>query len=64
MDISKIVCNNCKIKNKSNAYNNGFYRCNIFKINLCPLCKLNHNNNHKIINYDNKNYIYEIHYMN
>jgi len=61
IDISKIVCNNCKIKNKSNTYNNEFYRCNICKINLCPLCKSNHNKDHKIINYDNKIYICEIH---
>jgi len=63
VDISKIICNNCKIKNKSNTYNNEIYRCNICKINLCPLCKSSHNNNHKIINYDNKNYICEIHNM-
>ena len=61
IDISKIICDNCKIKNKSNTYNNEFYRCNICKINLCPLCKSKHSNNHKIINYDNKNYICEIH---
>ena len=61
IDISKIICDNCKINNKSNTYNNEFYRCNICKINLCPLCKSKHNINHKIINYDNKNYICEIH---
>ena len=61
IDISKVVCNKCNIKNKSNTYNNEFYRCNICKINLCPLCKSNHNNNHKIINYDYKNYICEMH---
>ena len=58
IDISKIKCDNCKIKNKSNTYNNEFYRCNICKMNICPLCKSNHNNNH---NYDNKNYICELH---
>ena len=26
-------------------------------MNLCPLCKLNHEKTHKIINYDLKNYI-------
>ena len=29
IDISKIVCNICKIKNKGNTYNNEFYRCNV-----------------------------------
>ena len=64
IDISKIICDKCKIKNKSNTYKNKFYRCNICKMNLCPLCKSNHKNNHKIINYNNKNYICEIHNMN
>ena len=59
IDISKIKCDKCKIKNKSNTYKNEFYRCNICKISICPLCKSNHNNNHEIINYDNKNYICE-----
>jgi len=60
IDISKKICNKCKINNKSNTYNNKFYRCNIWKINICPLWKSNHNN-HKTINYNNKNYICEIH---
>ena len=49
IDISKIICGKCKIKNKSNTYNNEFYRCNICKINLCPLCKSNHNHKVKIM---------------
>ena len=48
-------------KNKNETYNNQFYRCNICKINICPICKLNHNKNHNIIDYDNKNYICEKH---
>ena len=44
IDISKIICDICKVKNKSQTYNNEFYRCNICKINICPLCKSNHNN--------------------
>jgi len=63
IDISKIICDNCKNKNKSNTYNNEFHRCNNCKLNLCPLCKSNHNKAHTIINYDNKNYICEIHNM-
>jgi len=64
IDISKIICDNCKINNKSNTYNNAFYRCNTWKKNICPLCKSNHNKdnkNHTIINYDDKNYICENH---
>jgi len=61
IDISKIEYNNCKINNKSNTYNNLFYRCNPCKVNICPLFKSKHNKDHKIINYDNKNYKCEIH---
>ena len=66
IDISKIKC---EIKdddyNKGNTFENTFYRCNTCKKNLCPICKSNHNKGdylgHKIINYENKNYICEIH---
>jgi len=64
IDISKIICDYCKIKNKNNVYNYEFYRCNKCKMNICPLCKSNHNKDHKIINYDNKNYICEVHNIN
>jgi len=64
IDISKIICDNCKIKNKSNTYNNEFYKCNICKTNLSPLCKSNNNKEHKIINYDNKNNICKMHNIN
>ena len=33
------------------------YRCNICKINMCPLCKIKHDKNHNIINYELKDYI-------
>ena len=33
------------------------YICNKCNMNLCPLCKSNHDKNHKIINYDDKYYI-------
>jgi len=32
--------------NKSKTYNNEYYMCNIFQINICPLCKLKHDKNH------------------
>ena len=59
IDISKIICNDCKINNKSNIYNNIIYKClkNCNNKNLCPVCKLKHNKDHKIINDDDKNYI-------
>ena len=64
IDISKIVCGLCKIKNKSNIYKNEFYRCNTCKINLCPLCKSIHNKSHKIIDYDQKNSLCDKHNEN
>ena len=61
IDLSKIICNECNENNKSNTYNNEFYICNTCNKNICPLCKLNHNKNHIIINYDDKNYICKKH---
>ena len=63
IDISKIICNKCKTNNKSNTFHNEFYRCNKCKFNLCPLCNSHHDKNHNTINFDNKNYICEIHNM-
>ena len=56
LNISKIICNKCNINSKSNTYKNVFFRCYSCNMDLCPLCKDNHNNEHKIINYDDKNY--------
>ena len=57
IDISQIKCEICKIKNKSNTYNNEMHKCITCDKNLCPLCKSTHDKNHKIINYDNINNI-------
>ena len=57
IDISKIICDNCKKKKKkkkNNAFQKEFYRCNFCKINLCRFCKSNHYKSHKIVNYNNK----------
>ena len=61
IDESLIKCDQCKTKNKSNTYNNEMYICNKCNMNLCPLCKSNHDKNHKIINYEQKYYICNIH---
>ena len=60
-DISKIFCGICKMINKSNTFNNIFYRCISCKINLCPICRTKHDNSHNIINYDQKGFICENH---
>ena len=57
IDISKIICGNCKEKNKANTFQNVFYRCLTCNINICPLCKSIHDEEHVIINYENINYI-------
>ena len=56
IDISKIECNFCKT-NKYNTYNNEMYFCNTCNFTICPLCRVKHNKEHYIINYDSKNYI-------
>ena len=61
INISKIICDNCKVKNKGNVNNNEFFRCINCKSNLCPLCRSVHNMSHSIINYDYKNCICEVH---
>ena len=53
--LSKIECDKCK--NIYNKYNNEFYICYSCNIILCSSCKINHNNSHNIINYNDKNYI-------
>ena len=60
IDFSKIICGLCN-SNKNETFHNQFYRCNTCKINICPLCKSNHDKKHNIIDYDSKNYICENH---
>ena len=61
IDQSKIICDKCKSKNKSETHNNIFFICLTCKINLCPICCTSHDKTHKKINYDHKNYICEKH---
>ena len=64
IDLSKIICNDCKIKNMGNTHDNIFYKCLICKISLCPLCFSKHNKEHKRINYNEINNLCDIHYDN
>ena len=59
-DMSKIICQECNIKNKKEIAYNEFYKCLQCNYYLCPLCKTNHNKRHHIINID-KNYTCSIH---
>ena len=58
----KIICQICKNTNKNDTYENKFYRCLSCKVNLCPLCKSSHEKKHNIIDYDQKNFICDLHY--
>ena len=64
IDISKILCEVCKHSNKSETYNNMFFRCITCKINLCPLCRSKHDKSHYLINYEDKSYMCELHNQN
>ena len=61
IDESKIICQVCGQKNKSNTYNKLMFLCISCNKNLCPLCKEQHNQSHQIINYEQKYYICKKH---
>ena len=61
INLSQIICDECKLKNKGNCPKKEFYRCLTCKKNLCILCKPNHNHTHNIILYDQKNYMCQLH---
>ena len=61
INISNIICDKCKIKNKTDSVNNEFYQCLTCNYNICSLCKSVHQQDHYIINYEQKNYICNIH---
>ena len=61
IDISNIKCDECKENNKSNTFNNEFFKCISCQKNLCPLCRYKHNKEHNIIDYDLKDKICNIH---
>lgn len=54
IDLSKILCQKCKVKSKYGIHNNTFYYCQICDMNICPSCKSSHNNSHFIVDYDYK----------
>ena len=55
IDLSKIICNKCN-KKRCDIYKNEFYICLKCNIQLCPLCKSMHDQNHDIINKNFWNY--------
>ena len=61
IDLAKIKCNICNIKNMGNTYDHAIFYCRNCKINICVLCRENHNKNHSIIGYEQKNYLCQNH---
>ena len=61
IDLSKIQCEICQVNNKGTTHNNDFYICNTCNINICPLCKSIHDKSHRIIDYNDKNFICKMH---
>ena len=61
LNLTKIICGQCKENNMGTAYENTFFRCVECKINLCSLCKAVHNQKHNVYIYSNKYYICEEH---
>ena len=60
VDESEIKCGKCQ-KSKKEAYQNLLYICLTCKINLCSLCKSQHEKSHYIIEYDKKDFICQSH---
>ena len=57
IDLKNIKCDICKERNKYDMHNNEFYKCYECNMNICPICKMQHNNTHKIYSYDKYKYI-------
>ena len=55
IDESKIICEICRRNNKSKTYKNKMNYCLTCKKIICPLCKSKDNNEHIIINYEDRN---------
>ena len=57
---AKINCNSCQ-KNISKTFDKIFYKCCKCQINLCPMCKAKHNQEHIILDFNSKNYKCNLH---
>ena len=59
---SKIICMDCKVKNKNEAFQKKFHKCLKCKKDICILCKDIHHKDHSTIDdYYKKDFICEIH---
>ena len=55
IDISKIICDECKKTSKSKSYKKEFYVCIKCNKKLCPLCRNKHKD-HIVINFNEKDF--------
>ena len=56
-DKNKIICDYCKESKKYKLLDDEFYYCFKCKKKICSSCELNHDKNHNIVNYEQKNFI-------
>ena len=56
-DKNKIICDYCKESKKNKLLDDEFYYCFKCKKKICSSCELNHDKNHNIVNYEQKNFI-------
>ena len=57
----EIICNNCNENNKYDSYKKQFFKCLTCDKNLCVLCNQRHKEEHKTIDYEQKDYICKKH---
>ena len=63
IDLSKIICNKCTQVNKKDSINNEFYKCYTCNMNLCPMCRINHEDEHNVLNHDKRYYYCNLHHQ-
>ena len=61
LDLSNVICDKCKTVTINESFENTFFKCLKCDMNLCPLCKVKHDKEHFIINYEKKSYICNLH---
>ena len=61
INLSKIICNVCKKRNKGNSNKNEFFKCLTCIYNLCNLCKSTHDPKHIVVEYELKDSICKRH---
>ena len=54
------ICSECH-KNKNEIFKNKLYNCCKCDINICPICKSKHNEDHILIDFELKNYLCNVH---